>query len=143
MITVITGPPCAGKTTYVQKNARPGDIIIDYDALAVALGSTSSHDHDPWLSEVTAAAWAAAIARATQDKSRRDTWIIDSRPRPERLQAYTRARARYVHLTAGKEELHRRADADGRPPQSHQRIDEFLAATTPRSPARVQSRTKW
>jgi predicted kinase len=31
MLTVVTGPPCAGKTTYVRNNAKPGDIIIDFD----------------------------------------------------------------------------------------------------------------
>jgi predicted kinase len=33
MITVVTGPPCGGKSTYIQDNAKDGDIIIDMDRL--------------------------------------------------------------------------------------------------------------
>ncbi|WP_417585107.1 HNH endonuclease [Pelagibacterium sp.] len=33
-LTIVCGPPCAGKTTYVEQNAKPGDITIDLDALA-------------------------------------------------------------------------------------------------------------
>jgi dephospho-CoA kinase len=34
---VITGPPAAGKTTYVATHARPGAVVLDCDRLAVAL----------------------------------------------------------------------------------------------------------
>lgn len=34
VITVVTGPPCSGKSTYVRTHARPGDIIVDFDAIA-------------------------------------------------------------------------------------------------------------
>jgi len=140
VITVITGPPCSGKTTWVREHAKPGDLIIDFDLIAQALGSPESHDHPDWIREVTAAAWAAAIRRATQDRHK-VAWIIDSRPRPERQQAYDRARARHVRLTASKDDLHRRADTDSRSPQCHQRIDEFLGAGS--TAGRVEQRTRW
>jgi hypothetical protein len=31
---VVTGPPGAGKTTWVQQRAKPGDIVFDFDAIA-------------------------------------------------------------------------------------------------------------
>jgi hypothetical protein len=34
MIVLVAGPPCAGKTTYVQVHAAPGDEVVDYDALS-------------------------------------------------------------------------------------------------------------
>jgi hypothetical protein len=38
-ITLIVGPPGAGKSTYAQTHANPGDLIIDYDRIAEALGA--------------------------------------------------------------------------------------------------------
>jgi hypothetical protein len=32
-VTLVTGPPCAGKTTYVNTHARPGDLILDQDTI--------------------------------------------------------------------------------------------------------------
>lgn len=149
MITVVTGPPCAGKTTYVQQHKRPGDIVIDFDALAQALGSYASHSHGKAVTEVTQAAWTAAVRQATQATQRahddQHTWIIDSRPGPRRTGLYTAAGARIVPLTAPAAELHRRADAAGRPASWHQHIDEFIAkdeAAASRRPV-VQARTRW
>lgn len=33
MVTLICGPPCAGKTTYVRAHARPGDTVLDADVI--------------------------------------------------------------------------------------------------------------
>lgn len=35
--TVVYGAPCSGKTTYVRHEAKPGDIVFDYDEIAKAL----------------------------------------------------------------------------------------------------------
>jgi AAA domain len=132
VLTVVTGPPCSGKTTYVRQHARPGDIIVDFDAIAQALGSPVSHGHDEQLREVTAAAWAGAVRGAiTQRQAGRRAWIVDARPKPYRSERYRQAGARIVHLEAEAAELHRRADAAGRPAVWHQRIDEFVADHDP------------
>ena len=44
-LTLISGPPCAGKTTYARDNAGPNDVILDYDLIAQELGSTTTHGH--------------------------------------------------------------------------------------------------
>lgn len=36
-VYVVTGPPAAGKSTWIREHAKPGDITIDYDTLAQAL----------------------------------------------------------------------------------------------------------
>lgn len=46
-VVLITGPPCAGKTTYARTHARPGDTILDLDQIARALGSTKAWQHEP------------------------------------------------------------------------------------------------
>lgn len=30
-VILVTGPPCAGKTTYARQHAQPGDLILDQD----------------------------------------------------------------------------------------------------------------
>lgn len=141
MITVITGPPCSGKSTYAREHARPGDITVDFDLIAQALGSPDSHDHPPELREITAAAWSAAVNRVlAYSRTSITAWIIDSKPTRQRWLAYQQARARHITLTASREELHRRADSDGRSPEWHRRIDAFTG--TARDPAPVR-RTQW
>ena len=132
MLTVITGPPCAGKSTHVRQHAKPGDVVVDFDLIAQAVGSPVSHGHDSQVAEVAAAAWSGAIREAIrQHKARHRVWIVDSRPCGWRADQYSQAGARFVHLAAEASELHRRADADGRPAAWHVRIDEFLAVGDP------------
>lgn len=130
-LTVITGPPCAGKSTYATQQALPGDIIIDFDAIARALGSPVGHGHDSHITQTASAAWSAAIREALKRLGRHSTWIIDSKPSTWRTGEYDRAGARYVRLHAGTAELHRRADEAGRPAAWHARIDQFTAGTDP------------
>lgn len=36
-VVVVAGPPCAGKSTYVEKRAGDGDVVIDLDAILASL----------------------------------------------------------------------------------------------------------
>jgi len=127
VLTVITGPPCAGKSTYLRQHAVPGSVVIDFDDLAQALGSPVTHGHDSSHHWVTVAARGAAITAAIA-AHRRGTpvWITDTSPPPARLRQYQAAGAELVRLTAPAAELHARAAA-GRPPEWHERIDRWLA----------------
>jgi len=44
-VVLVTGSPCAGKTTYVQQHASPEDTVLDMDAIAVELGSDRDWRH--------------------------------------------------------------------------------------------------
>ena len=132
MLTIITGPPCAGKTTYVRQHAKPGDIIVDFDLIAQAVGSPVTHGHDRPVWKVAIEARQAAITAAVgQHRQGATAWVIDSQPTEPARQAYLRAGARLVDLTAEPAELHRRATEAGRPDSWHRRIDEFLAGRDP------------
>lgn len=39
-VILISGPPAAGKSTYIEANAKPGDTIIDFDILRKRVGGT-------------------------------------------------------------------------------------------------------
>lgn len=45
-VTIVAGPPCAGKTRYVTEHVQPGDQIICIDTLAQEAGSDRPHNHD-------------------------------------------------------------------------------------------------
>jgi uncharacterized protein len=127
VLTVVTGPPCSGKSTYVREHAAAGDIVVDFDVIAQALGSPVSHGHGDFHRRVTFAARDAAI-RESLALHRRGAvvWVVDSRPSAPRRRQYNVAHARFVNLSATAEELHARASAC-RPEGWHALIDEFLA----------------
>ena len=142
MLTVVTGPPCSGKTTYVRQHARPGDVIVDFDVIAQAVGSPVSHGHDDAIWKVAIEARDAALRTAVRchQTMHATAWIIDSRPTPAARKNYQAAGGRIVDLTAPAAELHRRADEAGRPASWHNRIDQFLAAGAETA---LQTRTRW
>jgi hypothetical protein len=132
MLTVVMGAPCSGKSTYVREHAKPGDIVIDFDVLAQALGSPDPHDHPHHIRMVAIDMRRTAIASALQQHATGHAlWIVDINP-GERMPAYQRAGAQFVTMTATREELHERAKAE-RPDRWRQLIDEHLAkaASTP------------
>jgi predicted kinase len=131
MLTVITGPPCSGKSTYVTQHAQPGDITIDYDTLACALGAPTQHEYPHHVREVTFAARDAAIRQAIiQHQQGARVWIIDTQPGKTRRRQYHIARAHIIALTATRDELHARAAACGRPARIHALIDHLTGMGT-------------
>ena len=126
MLTVVTGAPCSGKTTYVQQHAGPGDIVIDFDLIAQALGSPVTHGHSHPITRTAQAARRAAINAAISHHRRgARVWIVECDPTMEMQAHYHRSGARFVSLRVSKDELHRRAD--DRPDAWHGLIDHHLA----------------
>ena len=79
-ITVVAGPPCAGKTTYVQQHMREGDLVVDLDAIAEALGATDGHDKPGTLLPFVYAARDAILERMMQPHDVRHVWVIRTAP---------------------------------------------------------------
>lgn len=42
-ITIVSGPPCSGKTTHVAKHASPDDMVVDLDTIMMTLEPTYRH----------------------------------------------------------------------------------------------------
>lgn len=122
MLTIVTGPPCSGKSVYVREHAQPGDIVIDFDTIAAALGSPVTHGHDPVFLTVATVARRAAIEVVLAGIDR-PAWIIDSKLHPMRKRMYAAAGAHFVTMSVARAELHRRAHAAGRPDICHELID--------------------
>lgn len=82
-VTLVCGPPGAGKSTYVRRHATPGDLVLDFDALMSALTLLETHRKPEHLLPFGWEARDAILAkleRATAFPGR--VWLID--PAPER-----------------------------------------------------------
>jgi hypothetical protein len=51
-LTVVVGPPAAGKTTYVAKHRAPADLVLDLDELAQGMGLKASREGSRTRGEV-------------------------------------------------------------------------------------------
>lgn len=74
-IVLVCGPPCAGKSTYVQAHAQTGDLVLDLDAIARDLGSTRYWHHDAATTARANAVMRAEVLKLAATRRGR-AWII-------------------------------------------------------------------
>lgn len=114
---VVTGPPCAGKSTWVRQRAKVGDIVVDLDRIALAL-TAESCEHHAYPNHVRMAAMQvrkSAVAVAMTHARRGQSYIIHAKPPKAARAAYKRMGAIWVNLTAPMPVLMERAMRE-RPP---------------------------
>lgn len=111
---LIIGPPASGKSTYVRQHAKPGDITIDYDALActLAVPGDNPHDHPDHVKKVTKAARQTAIDTALTLTSVVDVYLIHSTPAASLLAKYRAHGAQVVTIDPGYDTVMARAKAE-------------------------------
>lgn len=126
MIHVITGAPCSGKTTYVEQNAKEGDLRVDLDKIALCLGSADAHSSSGLIREASFEARKGAIEKALEDP-KAESWIIDTAPTEEQIKRYKEAGAIFIEMDADKETCLARAEADGRPQETIDGINRYFA----------------
>lgn len=114
MIHVISGPPCSGKSTYVRENAKNGDLRIDYDLIAQALGSVNSHAAEGIIKQAAFDAREGAIKTALKNPEA-ESWIIHTSPSEKHMRMYEAAGAEFIELDPGYEVCMERAERDNRP----------------------------
>lgn len=107
MITIVTGPPCSGKSTFIKENAKPNDCIIDMDRIALALSpdETTSFTYSERIRKIARAARAAAVKTAlmqAQGERYWGLWIIHTDPTPDIRSMYRTFGARFVEMNPGK-----------------------------------------
>ncbi|AQX70124.1 AAA family ATPase [Corynebacterium stationis] len=98
MLHVVIGPPAAGKSTFVKRHSKSGDIVIDFDLIANALSGRASdnHQHEQMTKTVATAARKAALAKAL-DKGA-TVWMIHSSPSASTLAEYEARPNTEVHV---------------------------------------------
>lgn len=133
MIRVITGPPCAGKSTFLVENSLPGDIVIDMDLIAKAMmvDDIEEHDYPDEVRQIARSARKSAVKQALRvgQVSRRNVWIVHTQPDAEWQRIYRSFNAHTTVVDPGRDECLRRL-AD-RPSTQHVRtkrvIDDWYA----------------
>jgi predicted kinase len=132
MLTVVTGPPCSGKSTYIRGHAHAGDIIIDLDRIALALTTedTAHHEYSQHVRSAARAARNAAVNYSlaiSKNHPSIHAWIIDCAAQPTARAGYRKLGATVVKLDPGMTTCLGRAEAE-RPPQVTQLIRAWYAA---------------
>lgn len=110
-VVVIIGPPGAGKSTYVAEHAKPGDVTIDMDRIALALmpvAPTESHSYPEHVRHVAVRTRKAAINAATRLRERVTVWLIHAIPLPDELSDYRKLGWQVVTIDPGRDVVEQR-----------------------------------
>lgn len=124
MIHVVLGPPCAGKSTYIREHSKSGDVLVDYDVIAQALGEKEKHGATGAIKEAAYKSRNAAINYLLENDG--EGWIIHSSPSEWQMKRYEEAGADIIRLDVDEDTCIERAEADGRPAEEVERIHEWF-----------------
>lgn len=105
MLYVVTGPPAAGKSTWIEAHAKATDIVIDLDRITQALtgpGAPQWNQH-PLHLRVAHRARYAAIDEACQHLDKVDVYLIHTQPNAKARARYKRLDARIITVDPGQD----------------------------------------
>lgn len=113
---VITGPPAGGKSTWVQRHAKPGDLVIDLDAIASALTpGGDGHTHPPHVLRCAQRARSVMVDEALKHTGKVDVYVIHAMPSVQVMARYEQHGAQVVTCDPGRDVVEERVRAE-RPP---------------------------
>jgi hypothetical protein len=113
VLYVITGPPAAGKSSWIDAHAKPHDIVIDLDRITLALTGPGAPqwNQDATVVRVAQRARYAAIDEAIRHRDKVDIYLIHTRPKAKALAQYKRLDARIVAVDPGRDVVMKRIEA--------------------------------
>ncbi|MFF8659473.1 AAA family ATPase [Streptomyces huasconensis] len=105
MLYVVTGPPAAGKTSWIEAHAKARDVVIDLDRITSALSGPGAPQWNQNALHLRIAHRAryAAMDEALQHVDRLDVYLIHTMPNAKALAKYKRLKARIVVVDPGRE----------------------------------------
>lgn len=117
MLYVITGPPAAGKSSWIKAHAKADDIVIDLDLMALAMAGPGAdhHAHSDVLMRVVHRARFAALNEAYQHLDKVDVYVIHTQPSAKARAKYKRLNARIVTVDPGRDIVMQRVKAMRQP----------------------------
>jgi hypothetical protein len=124
--TLVCGPPCAGKTTWVRDNAPPDAPIICYDTIAKELG-WDGHDRPPFTLGRRAEAEVQRRLALVAAGHTSGAYILRTAAGPtRRAEMAKQLHASIVLLIPGGDELEQRAMQRPNPQRTLRDIDLWL-----------------
>lgn len=113
--------------------ARQGDVVVDYDDIARALGSPALWRHpEPWRTQAEHELQ-ARLTHAYRTQGTGTVWLLRTAPRPTQRQTLaTRWQATVYLLDPGEAECRRRAKRDQRPPGTSRAVSDWYHWHRPR-----------
>ena len=130
-LTIVSGPPASGKTTYIKDNAKPGDIVIDLDSIMTSLRPGYTH----WSGALDSGLFNQAIrqrnamlAQLKRETGERAWFIISAPTEAERSWWAKKLGGKTLLLHPGIDECKRRA-LDRGTPQAVDGIDRWNKAS--------------
>ncbi|MGQ5580900.1 AAA family ATPase [Streptomyces sp. ECR3.8] len=113
MLYVVTGPPAAGKSSWIEAHAKATDVVIDLDRITSALtgpGAPQWNQH-PLHLRVAHRARYAAMDEAFQLLDQLDVYLIHTMPSAKHMAKYKRLQARIVVVDPGEAIVMQRIEA--------------------------------
>jgi hypothetical protein len=113
VLYVITGPPAAGKSSWIDAHAKPEDIVIDLDRITLALTGPGAPQWNQaeLVVRVAQRARYAAIDEAVKHRDKVDVYLIHTRPKAKALARYKQLGARVVAVDPGRDVVMKRIEA--------------------------------
>jgi dephospho-CoA kinase len=113
VLYVVTGPPAAGKSSWIQARAKPTDIVIDLDRITVALTGPGAPqwNQNELVVRVAHRARYAAIDEACQHLDKLDVYLIHTQPSAKAMAKYKRLEAKVVAVDPGRDVVMERIKA--------------------------------
>ena len=82
-VTLLTGPPGAGKTTYARAHRAPGDVVIDLDDCFLDVCGVHGHEADRVHLDAALRLRNARLADLARRQTRGRAWVIVTAPTTE------------------------------------------------------------
>lgn len=129
MIHVVMGPPCAGKSTFVANNAPAGAPRFDFDLLAATVGGTDfKHVIPQPVADAVLAMRRGVMGWLLDVETVIDEfWLINSAPSPDTIARLDALGATFHMIDPGIDECIARAQRDGWPPDTVDKIRGWYA----------------
>lgn len=127
MIHVVMGPPCSGKSAYVQEHAAPGVARFDIEAVASAVAAEQLVELPTGTVTDAVLAMRRGMTGWLLDAENPvdEFWLINTRPPDTLIQALAARGAKFHVIDPGEEESIARATRQGRPESTIDRIRQW------------------
>ena len=124
MTTLIYGPPCGGKSTFVYELHERGDLVLDFDQVHSALSGLDPYDHHDSITPFVMAAM-DAVKRRLQAEKDTTAWVIACAPTRAERSEFSSFTNENRLVYADRATCHDRAATAGRPDSWHTSIDSW------------------